>query len=124
LKTLRLLALPVLLPLLPACGLGPVECDTSVAHSVTISVVDEAGGRVGDARVSFSHAGGAEQQAACIQPAPDGRSCGQWGAGSEQAGAFTVRATSADGTRRAEGQVSVEEGRCHVQSQTLTLTLR
>jgi hypothetical protein len=104
--------------------MGGVDCDTSAAASVSVRVVNEAGAPVGDARVTFSHAGGAEQPAECVQPAPDGRSCGGWAAGWEQAGDFVIKAASADGSRQAQEAVSVEAGRCHVVGKQLQLTLR
>lgn len=120
---LRSLALLALAPLLPACA-GAVACDTSLAYSVSIQVVDEAGRNVPDAQVRYSLNGGPEQRAECVQfPNGDGV-CGGWAAGHEETGDFVIKATSADGTRQAEGQVAVEDGRCHVESKQLQLTLR
>lgn len=119
----RLLALLALAPLLPACALG-TECDASLAYSVSIRVVDEAGRNVPDAQVRYSLNGGPEQRAECVEfPLGDGV-CGGWAAGQEETGDFVIKATSADGARQAEGQVSVGDGRCHVDSKQLQLTLR
>ncbi len=122
-KKLRALALLALAPLLPACALG-IECDASMAHSVNIRVVDEAGRNVPDAQVRYSLNGGPERQAACVEFPLGDSVCSGWAAGQEETGDFVIKATSADGARQAEGRVSVEEGRCHVDSKQLQLTLR
>jgi hypothetical protein len=122
LKLLRAFALLTLAPLLPACS-GGIACDDSLARSVIIRVVDEGGRNVPDARVTYSHEGGAEEQAGCVLFS-DGTTCNGWGAGTEQTGAFVIKAASADGTRHAEGRVTVEEGTCHVDTEELRLTLR
>lgn len=121
-KKLHSLVLLALSSLLPACA-SNVVCDTSARASVSVTVLDEAGQQVQDARVTFTRDGGAEQQADCVPSASDS-GCSQWVAGWEQPGDFVVKATSADGTRHAEGQASVEDGTCHVEGQSLQLTLR
>ena len=49
--------------------------------------------------------------------------CEEWVAGLELAGAFVVRAESADGAAKDEESVTVTKGECHVTTQTVTLTL-
>ena len=119
---LRSLALLALAPLLPACA-NSLACTTEAIASVSITVLDEAGQRVRDARVTFVRDGGAEQQAECLQGSTD-TGCETWVTGWEQPGDFVIKATSADGTRQAQGQASVEDGTCHVEGQSLQLTLR
>jgi hypothetical protein len=121
-KKLRSLVLLALAPLLPACA-GSTVCDTSALASVSVTVLDEAGQRVQDARVTFTRDGGAEEQAECV-PSASGAGCAQWVAGWERPGDFVVKATSADGTRQAQGQATVGDGTCHVEGQSLQLTLR
>jgi hypothetical protein len=122
------LLLLALSPLLPACGLFPagVSCTDEALPSVVVTVEDEGGNPVSDARVTYMHDGGAEQQAQCrpFLGSSDLSRCGSWVAGEELAGQFTLTATSADGTRRAEHQVSVSEDECHVVPAQVRLTLR
>lgn len=119
---LRSLVLLALAPLLPACG-GSIACTAEAVASVSVTVVDEAGQRVEDARVTFTRDGGAEEQAECV-PVVMGTGCARWVAGWEQPGDFVIKATSADGARQAQGQASVDDGTCHVEGQSLQLTLR
>ena len=121
-KLLRSLALLALVPLLPACA-NSIACTTEAVASVSVTVLDEAGQRVQDARVTFTRDGGAEEQADCV-PSTTGSGCSGWVAGWEQPGDFVIKATSADGTRQAQGQVTVDDGTCHVEGQSLQLTLR
>jgi GAF domain-containing protein len=118
-----LLAL-ALVPLLPGCGKEAIVCTGNVADSVDIQVVDEQGNNVPDARVTYRLNGGSEQQARCVSPISAGGACSRWAAGQEETGDFVIQATSADGTRHAEGQASVDRNECHVNTQQLQLTLR
>ena len=82
-KKLRSLALLALAPLLPACATG-IACDLSMAYSVSIQVVDEAGRNVPDAQVTYRLNGGPEQRAQCVQ-FPNGDDV-RGGAGGERDG--------------------------------------
>lgn len=116
--------------LLSACGgdtddtgsSGGVACTTEARASVQVTVVDVMGVAVLDATVTFSVDGGAEEDAECVRTAAAG-GCEEWVAGFEQAGAFVVRAESADGAAKDEESVKVTKGECHVTTQTVTLTL-
>jgi hypothetical protein len=121
-----LLAL-ALAPLLPACGYFETrDCTEEARASVVVTVVDAAGQPVPDAKVRFSIDGGAEEQAMCNPPTstPNATTCRDWTAGWERGGSYTIKATSADGTRSAEQQLTVTEDECHVKTEQVQLTLR
>jgi hypothetical protein len=116
--------------LLSACGgdsngtgsPSGVECTTEARASVQVTVVDVMGVAVLDATVTFSVDGGVEEDAECVRTAAAG-GCEEWVAGFERAGAFVVRAVSADGATKDEESVTVTKDECHVTTQTVTLTL-
>ena len=89
---------------------------------MTVTVVDADAKPVPDAVVTFTLDGGPVRQAECWGPDPD--TCDSWVAGVEEAGVFVISATSADGTLSAEATVTVKEGECHVDGQTVELVLK
>lgn len=122
------LLLLTLAPLLPACGYfpGTTACTEEARASVVVTVVDEGGNPVPDARVTYVRDSDAELQADCMPAAgnADLSRCQSWTAGWEKSGQFTIKATSADGLRHAEQQLSVGADECHVETQQVQLTLR
>jgi hypothetical protein len=100
------------------------DCTSDVAPSVLISVVDANGVSVPDAKVTYSVDGGPVAAAGCYARVNPG--CGRWQAGSEEKGAFSLVATSADGAKTAKAEVLVTGGGCgsHVKTAETTLTLR
>jgi hypothetical protein len=123
---MRLLAaLPVLtvLSLVSACSPPRlITCTLESRASVSVTVVDTQGNPQPDARVTFTRNGGPEQQALCLRnDQPSG--CDAWVAEYEQPGEFLVTATSADGARKVQQGVVVDEDECHVLTQTVRLTL-
>jgi hypothetical protein len=116
---------------LPACGqpwqpIGPIEkaCTLESRASVVVTVVDTKGTVQRDARVTFTLDGGPEQQALCNgslsgTPPP----CDRWVPTYEQGGQYVITATSADGSSTAQARVTVREDECHVQTETVQLTL-
>lgn len=111
--------------LLPACSSAETACTLEASASLSVKVIDDKGVVVPDAKVTFSLNGGALQSAECVQPVGGGGgSCAEWTAGVEEAGMFDVKATSADGTKKAEQSITVAQGKCHVIQQQATLTLK
>lgn len=102
-----------------SCG---TTCSTEARASVRVMVVDGSNRAVTDAKVTYSVEGGEEKSASCLASAGD--PCTQWYAGSETAGSFLVKATSADGTRSAEKTVTVIKDPCHVLTEDVTLVLQ
>ncbi|HEX5747993.1 MAG TPA: hypothetical protein VFZ09_17255 [Archangium sp.] len=121
---MRIAAMLSLSTLLSACALpGERFCTLEARASVQVNVVDPRGNAVRDARVTFTRDGSAEQQALCNGSEQAQGNCDTWVTGYEQPGEYVITATSADGQRTARQSVSVGEDECHVQSQTVTLTL-
>jgi len=115
---------------LPLLALTPVvegciglSCTEEARASVLVTVVDEMDAIQRDAKVTFSVEGRAEQAAECVDPTGAGTSCDSWIGGYEQTGSFTVKAASADGTKHAETTFMVDADECHVETQTIKLTL-
>jgi hypothetical protein len=113
-------------------------------ESVDIFVVDGTGAAVKEATVTYSLDEAPEQPADCYRPDyhPPGSTgnvsvsassstgsgiegCLEWSAGGEQTGTFVVHVVAADG-RKGEGEVHVGKniGGCHVNTQTLTITVK
>ena len=88
-----------------------------------VNVVDPRGNPVRDDRVTLSLNGSAKQLALCNGSEQTQGNCDTWVTGYEQPGNYVVTATSADGQRTARQSVTVDEDECHVQTQTVTLTL-
>ncbi|OJT25784.1 hypothetical protein BO221_07995 [Archangium sp. Cb G35] len=121
---MRIAAVLTLSVVLSACGLpGGDFCTLEARASVQVNVVDPRGNPVRDARVTFSLNGSAEQLALCNGGEQTQGNCDTWVTGYEQPGNYVVTATSADGQRTARQSVTVGEDECHVQTQTVTLTL-
>jgi hypothetical protein len=117
--------------LLPACSdgsdtsttsSGGVTCTLEARASVQVTVVDVMGIAALDAMVTYSVNGGLDEDAECVRPAAAG-GCEEWVAGYEQAGAFVIKAVSADGAAKAEESVTVAKDECHVMTQMVELTL-
>jgi hypothetical protein len=102
---------------------GGADCDLMAMASVSVYVVSTDGTPVEGAVVTYTVDGGETQTANCMDDV-----CF---AGYEVAGEFSITAaydwTSADGCCRANDSattnVTVEEGECHVVSQSVTITL-
>lgn len=103
---------------------GQVNCTLEARASVNVKVVDAQGMAVTDAVVTFSVNGGADEMAECVNPVGGMGTCQEWVAGWERDGNFTVTATSADGMKTATQMVTVTKDACHVQPQSVTLTLQ
>jgi hypothetical protein len=107
--------------LLPACGLpfGDLEtdCTTEFIASTRTTVVNTRGEPQRDARVTFTWDGGSEQEAWCTDGTSTpsaGPGCAAWETPGPQ-GTYVLRATSADGQRRAEQRVEVPGDECHAE---------
>ena len=121
---MRIAAILTLSAVLPACGnFNQTFCTLEARASVQVNVVDPRGNPQRDARVTFTLDGGPQQQALCNGSEQTQGNCDNWVTGYEQPGDYVITATSADGQRTARRSVSVTEDECHVQSQTVTLTL-
>ncbi|HYO69263.1 MAG TPA: hypothetical protein VEU33_24610 [Archangium sp.] len=121
---MRIAPLLSLSAVLSGCSL-PTEgfCTLEARASVQVNVVDPRGNPVRDARVTFTLNGSEVQQALCNGSELAQGNCDTWVTGYEQPGEYIITATSADGQRTARQSVSVGEDECHVQSQTVMLTL-
>jgi hypothetical protein len=108
---------------LPACSPFQSVCTLEARASVQVRVVDTRGNPQRDARVTFTRDGGPEQQALCNGSHQVQGHCDTWVTEYERPGQYVITATSADGQRTARQSVSVGEDKCHVQSQSVTLTL-
>ena len=108
--------------ILTGCGFdsigGPGDsCTLEARSSVTVKVVDSAGVVISDAMVTFSVDGGGPQ--ACeVFPDGQGYVCGY-----EVDGNFTITATKGMDTKTAMVTVKMTADVCHVESQSLTITL-
>ncbi|MFE8603984.1 Ig-like domain-containing protein [Archangium violaceum] len=121
---MRITSVLALSAVLSACGLpGEDFCTLEARASVQVNVVDPRGTPVRDARVTFSLNGSAEQLALCNGSELAQGNCDTWVTSYEQPGNYVVTATSANGQRTARQSVTVGEDECHVQTQTVTLTL-
>jgi hypothetical protein len=102
-------------------------CTLEMRSSVTVRVIDEGGEADPAASVRYRIDGGTWEQAECMPAAgtlPDGTPrCQGWTAGWEDVGEFHIEASSSDGQRVAQATVLVEDGECHVKSETVMLTL-
>ncbi|QRK11106.1 hypothetical protein JQX13_14150 [Archangium violaceum] len=117
-------ALLAAVTVLSACGyFDQTDCTLEARASVQVRVVDTRGNPRRDARVTFTRDGGPEQLALCNGVGPQQGDCDTWVTGYEQPGEYVITATSADGQHTARQSVSVGDGRCHVQAQSVTLTL-
>ncbi|WNG42676.1 hypothetical protein F0U60_00150 [Archangium minus] len=109
---------------LSACGyFNQTDCTLEARASVQVRVVDPQGNPQQDARVTFTRDDGPEQQALCNGSEQRQGNCDTWVTGYEQPGEYVITATSADGQHTARQSVSVSDGKCHVHSQSVTLTL-
>jgi hypothetical protein len=121
---MRIAAVLAVSAVLSACALpGERFCTLEARASVQVNVVDPRGNPVRDARVTFTLNGSAEQQALCNGSEQTQGNCDTWVTGYEQPGDYVITVTSANGQRTTRQSVSVGEDECHVQSQTVTLTL-
>ncbi|WP_257457672.1 Ig-like domain-containing protein [Archangium lipolyticum] len=111
--------------LLPACEVPISEyCTLEARPSVQVTVVDAQGNPQRDARVTFTRDGGPEQQAQCNGGRdPQQGNCDTWVTEYERPGQFVIKATSADGQRSVQQQVTVTEDECHVRSESVKLVL-
>ncbi len=110
---------------LSACSPLPGQgfCTLEARASVQVTVVDARGTPQPDARVTFTLNGSPELQALCNGSQQAQGNCDTWVTGYEQPGEYVITATSADGQRTVRQSVSVDEDDCHVETQTVTLTL-
>jgi hypothetical protein len=108
---------------LPACELPSSFCTLEARASVRVQVVDAQGNPQRNARVTFTRDGGPEQQAWCNGVEATSGNCDGWSAEYERPGLFVLTATSADGQRTVQQQVTVTEDECHVHTETVQLTL-
>ena len=123
-----LLALLASLPLfVPACDVGGTDCTTQAVASVSITLQDAEGNPVSASEITYTVDGGAEQSAECMDD-----DCTTAVAGWEVAGDFVITAIYDEPHPTDEccwyydsatAEVSVAEGECHVDGQTLALTL-
>lgn len=104
------------------CAAPDQACDLMARASVQVEVVDGSGTTVDGAQVRFRVDGGGWQAAECMGAASDDL-CDSWVAGWEEAGTFEIEASSADGVLTATEAVVVEEGECHVESESIALVL-
>lgn len=91
-------------------------CDTSAAASVNVSLVDEAGAALSSASVTYTVDDGGETACESMGNA------GSWACGWEVAGHFVITAAS-DGYVEQTEEVDVAQGECHVESQSVTMTM-
>jgi hypothetical protein len=108
---------------LPACGQPDSLCTLEARPSVGVTVVDTRGNLLRDARVTYTRDGGPVQQAQCFSPSNGAGGCERWWTEPEQPGLFVITATSVDGQRTVQQQVTVTEDECHVLTETVQLTL-
>jgi len=121
---MRIQAVLAVSAVVSACGdFNQGFCTLEARASVQVRVVDARGTVQRDARVTFTRDGGPEQQALCNGGEQAQGNCETWVTEYEQPGDYVITATSADGQRTARQSVSVEEDECHVQGQSVTLTL-
>lgn len=92
-------------------------CTLEARSSVTVKVVDVSGAIIVDATLTFSVNGGAAEM---CDVAPDGMS---YVCGYERDGDITITATKGADTKSATVTVTKTPDGCHVESQTLTITL-
>ncbi len=109
-------------PFIGGCVGG--ACDTLAKASVDVEVVDAMGAPQKDAQVTFSVDDGPDEPAECAAAGAAAGSCDRWSAGFERSGTFTVKASSADGTKHASKVVEITADECHVLTQSVTLTLQ
>ncbi|WNG48267.1 hypothetical protein F0U60_32175 [Archangium minus] len=131
-RLIRASLLLAVLPLLPACEPGICAASTTngallaAARSANgvfmVTVVDTRGNPVRDARVTYTPEGGTEQPAWCAESFGSDQNCERW-TGGDGEGTYLVRATSADGSRSAEQNVSVRMTSCSIESDGAHLTL-
>ncbi len=94
---------------LPGCADDEEAVCLDVAYAaVNVTVQNPDGSAAVDATVTYSRDGGAFVQPPLRDCDPSARVCEVWG----QAGAYVVRAVSADGQRSAERAVTVTKDRC------------
>lgn len=113
---------PVLAALLLGCGDGNegnngTACTEEARSSVMAKVVDGAGAAVTDAMVTYTVDGGASKT--CDSVAMDGN----YVCGYEEAGAFVVTATKGAMTATQNVTIVKTADGCHVEGQSITLTL-
>jgi hypothetical protein len=118
---LRLAVLLATTALLPACS-PFISCSDEFRPGARVTVVDSQGRPQPDARVTYIWADGPELPASCV-PGTTGTECREWQAGPDEPGTLVIKATSADGTRKAEKRLSVTGGLCHVDTEQVRLTL-
>jgi hypothetical protein len=106
---------------LPACS-PFISCTDEFRSGAWVQVVDSQGRPQPDARVTYIWGDGPEQPASCV-PLVTGTGCSGWQAGPDEPGTLVIKATSADGTRKAEKSISVSGDFCHVDTEQVQLTL-
>jgi hypothetical protein len=94
-----------------------IGCTLEARSSVTVKVVDAIGTVVTDATVTFSIGGGAAENCEVF---PDGLS---YVCGYERDGNFTITATKGMDTKTATVTVNKTADGCHVEGQSITITL-
>ena len=106
---------------LTACGtdsIGPDgACTLEARSSVTVKVVDMAGAVIADAVVTFSVNGAAAETCEAF---PDGTS---YTCGFEREGQFSITATKGADTKTQAVTVTKTADGCHVEGQSITITL-
>jgi len=127
---MRLLPVVVLVSafLAPAYGTShaALPCTLGMEPSVLVKVVDAGGNPQPQANVTFTLDGGPLEEQGCHRvfgPWP-GTGCQEWYGGLEQLGMFTVTALGAGGTSATANVPVTVMGRCHVETQSVTLVLQ
>ncbi len=117
----RLAVLLATTALLPACS-PFISCTDEFRSGAYVTVVDSQGRAQPDARVTYIWGDGPELPASCVSGV-SGTGCSAWQAGPDEPGTLVIKATSADGTRKAEKRISVSGDFCHVDTEQVRLTL-
>jgi len=97
-------------------GDGGVDCDTSAAVSVSVTVVDPDGVFVDDVTVTYTRED--SEEAETCDEGPDVFLCGY-----EVSGTLTIRA-EAQGYSPYETEVTVTEGECHVDGESVEIIMQ
>jgi hypothetical protein len=98
-------------------------CTLSLEPSVVVQVVDAGGTPQPNSSVTFTLDGGPVEQAYCRVFDPWPGNCIEWGVGEEQLGLFSITATDISGTSVTQDVPVTVRGRCHVETQYVTLVL-
>jgi len=111
-------AIPTLLLAVGCDGLGGVVCDTSAAHSVTVSVFDASGEPYAPEDVTYSVDGGPEQSCDPISAGTE------FLCGLEEVGHFVIRVFDGGAVVAEESlDVDMDATGCHVDSEFVEVVL-